>query len=105
MEKIGMEWENLSWPSKEDIHQPIDSKELQDGGINCEKTLGCICSLVSFDFKFHIESWKIPKEAWEIENLYGKTNKTRVYQIDNDLINFDTKGFDHIKTTSLYSSR
>ncbi|XP_059067601.1 uncharacterized protein LOC131029727 [Cryptomeria japonica] len=55
---------------KESIPAPIDANALQAWEINRERALGYICSLVSFDLQFHLESCKTRKEAWEtIENL------------------------------------
>ncbi|XP_059066095.1 uncharacterized protein LOC131857473 [Cryptomeria japonica] len=83
---------------KESIPAPTDANALQAWEINHERALGYICSLVSFDLQFHLESCKTPKEAWyTLENLYGKTDKIRGYQIDNDLMNLDPKSFNNIQ--------
>lgn len=69
----------LGYP-KETISQPTDPNSLLKWDIQREKTLGCICSLVSYDWQFHIESCKIPKELWEtLETLYGKIDKIMGY--------------------------
>ena len=76
----------------------IDANALQAWKINHEKALGHICSLVSFDLQFHLESFKTPKEAWgALETLFGKTDKIKGYQINNDLMNLDPKSFNNIQ--------
>jgi len=78
--------------------EPTDVNATVVWEMNREKTLGRICSLVSFDLQFHLESCKTPKEAWEtLEKLYGKIDKIGGYQIENDLINLDPKEFDKIQ--------
>ena len=66
--------------------------------INHEKALGYIFSLVSFYFQFHLESFKTHKVAWDArETLFGKTDKIKGYQINNDLMNLDPKSFNNIQ--------
>ena len=80
------------------IPKLTDAKELIDWKIIDNQALGIIRSCVHRDLFFHISSFKEAKSAQDkLEELYGKVNEEKGFQIEDDLLLLDPKNFDTIQ--------
>ena len=62
-----------------------------------QQGLGVIRSCVHGDLLFHIKNCSTSKEAWDkLEQLYGKVDAEKGFQIEDDLILLDPKNYDTI---------
>ena len=79
------------------ITKPIDAKELIDWTNLDRQDLVVIRSCVHGDLLFNIKKFSDSKEAWDkLEQLYGKVDEEKGFQIEDDLLLLDPKNFDTI---------
>jgi hypothetical protein len=56
--------------------------------------LGTLRKYVSLELIFHIDKYKLAKEAWDkLAQLYVQVDETRGYKLDNELTNLDPSIF------------
>ena len=64
----------------------------------CDEARGLIRMSISTDLRFHIFDIDEPDKTWEkLESMFGKHNKIRGRQFENDLISLNPSDFSCIK--------
>ena len=80
------------------ITKPNDAKQLIEWQKVDQQALGVIRSCVHGDLLFHIKTCSTSKEAWDkLEQLYGKVDEEKGFQIEDDLLLLDPKNYDTIQ--------
>ena len=68
-----------------------------------DEVYGTICLTISRDLLFHHDGLLSPNEVWEkLQNLFGKTNKIRGHQLQNEMISLSPSSF---KSLQVYFSK
>ena len=63
-----------------------------------DEVFGFLCTHIFWEFLFHLEGLKTPKEAWEkLESLFGKQDEIRGNILENELIALQPSIFETIQ--------
>ena len=62
----------------------------------CDEAYGTLCLSISPNFLFHIESLDTQNEIWtKLKNLFGTQDSMRGHMLENELISFKSREFQH----------
>ena len=77
---------------------PSNPDKLNEWSHNNKVIIHTLRKYVHQDLIIHIDNCKIVKEAWDIfSSLYGKVDKDRGFELDENIISLDPKEFDLIQ--------
>ena len=63
-----------------------------------EEAYGPLCLSISRDLIFHLDGLLTPNEVWlKLENLFGKIDKMRGHQLENELISLRPSSFESLQ--------